>query len=301
MSPASQFIYFVIYAAVMTGLFCFVFLMRQRRRTSRFPLGDDVRAMRRAGEQLDRDLAVLNERFEIQCLLLLALPLVGLGLPLWITQPFSASRHLGVVAACLALALAGLILMIRKMLATLEEIRNKRLALFGERVVADHLADLSAKGYAVFHDVPCLGGGGPFNLDHVVVGRGAVGVVETKTYRKRAGVNGKDYEVSYDGQKLVWPDGTSTRELDQVNGNAEWLRQELKKHLNLDVPVCAALTMPGWYVKGAPPQAPVLVENTKRLPNFIRERFQGGLTKEQEDLVCRHLRSLCMNVEYAAL
>ncbi|HRH95853.1 MAG TPA: nuclease-related domain-containing protein, partial [Prosthecobacter sp.] len=171
--------------------------------------------------------------------------------------------------------------------------------LYGERVVADRLMDLTADGYAVFHDVPCLGGGGPFNLDHVVVGRGGVGVVETKTYRKRAGVNGESHKVSYDGQKLVWPDGTTTHELEQVTRNAEWLHKELKKHLNLDVPVRAALTMPGWYVKSAhSPKDPVLVANTKLLPDYIPERFQGTLTREQEDLVRRHLRGLCETVSF---
>jgi hypothetical protein len=44
-----------------------------------------------------------------------------------------------------------------------------------------------------------------------------------------------------------------------VLSNAAWLKKELKKKLGFDVNVRAALTMPGWYVRGGPPKAPVLV------------------------------------------
>jgi len=288
----------VVYAALMSTLFWFVFHQRKKRREGRFPVPEDMRAMRRAGEQLSADLVRLDDRFDWNFLMLLTLPLAGLALPAWL---LGSAKHMGVVVACAALLLAAVIFGIQKTLATVNEIRDKRLALYGERVVADRLMDLTANGFAVFHDVPCLGGGGSFNLDHVVVGRGCVGVVETKTYRKRAGVNGEAHIVSYDGQKLIWPDRTSTDELEQATGGAEWLRKELHKKLNFDVPVRTALTMPGWYVHGGPPQAPVLVENTKLLPRFIRERFQGSLTASQEELVRRHLRSLCETVSFAAM
>lgn len=301
MSFSSTVVVIVVYAAVMSGLFWFVFLQRKKRREGKFPVPEDMRAMRLPGEQLSSDLVRLDDRFEWDFLLLMLLPLIGL-VPVWLTSALGLARNAGLLlGGCAALLLAAVIFGIYRLVGTTEMIRNKRLALYGERVVADHLTPLTADGFAVFHDVPCLGGGGSFNLDHVVVGRGGVGVVETKTYRKRAGLNGEAHKVSYDGQKLVWPDGTSTQELDQVTQAADWLRKELKKHLNLEVPVRAALTMPGWFVNGGPPQAPVLVENTKRLPRYIRERFQGNLTREQEDLVRRHLRRLCETVSFAEM
>ncbi|MBE2282124.1 MAG: NERD domain-containing protein [Prosthecobacter sp.] len=298
MSPLSTVFGFLVYAAFMAGLFWLAFLQRKKRREGRFPVPEDTLAMRRAGEQLSADLARLDEKFECHFLMLLVLPVLGLAAPLLLATSWKAANPAGVLVAAAALPLAAVIFGVKKLLKTTERIRDSRLALYGERLVGDQLMSLTDHGYAVFHDVPCLGGGGRFNLDHVVVGNGAVCVVETKTYRKRAGVNGEAHKVSYDGQKLVWPDGTSTDELEQVMRAAEWLRNDLKKHLNLEVPVRAALTMPGWYVKGGPPQAPVLVENPKRLPHFIRERFQGSLKRDQEDLVRRHLRSLCETVSY---
>ncbi len=53
----------------------------------------------------------------------------------------------------------------------IERMQKLRLGWFGERAVADQLEELKSKGYEVFHDVPCLGASGRFNLDHVVVGR----------------------------------------------------------------------------------------------------------------------------------
>lgn len=303
MSPVSTLLVFLVYLGLMLGLFWIAFVLRKRRREGRFPVPEDVRAMRLPGEQLSVDLARLGERFDSGFMMLLILPLVGLGLPILLASSLGAARNAGLLMGCGALLLvAAVIFGLQRLLGTANEIRDKRLALYGERVVADKLMTLTEDGFAVFHDVPCLGGGGPFNLDHVVVGRGGVGVVETKTYRKRAGLNGKDHEVSYDGHRLVWPNGTTTHELEQVTGAAEWLRKELKKHLNLDVPVRAALTMPGWYVKSDhSPKASVLVTNTKLLPGFIRERFQGRLTRDQEDLVRRHLRGVCETVSFAEM
>ncbi len=304
MSPVPTLITFVVYLGLMLGLFWFVFVLRKRRREGRFPVPEDVRAMRLPGEQLSADLARLDDRFDTSFLMLLGLPLLGPGLTFWLMPWLGLTREpaLLLLASGALLLVAAVIFGIRRMLRTIEKIRAKRLALYGERLVADRLMELTADGFAVFHDVPCLGGGGAFNLDHVVVGRGGVGVVETKTYRKRAGVNGRDCDLSYDGQKLVWPGGTTTHELEQVTRNAEWLRKELKKHLNLDVPVRAALTMPGWFVKSdQSPRHPVLVVDTKRLPGFIRDRFQGKLTREQEDLVRRHLRSQCETVSFASM
>lgn len=302
MSFSSTVVGIVAYAVVMSGLFWFAFLQRKKRREGRFPVPEDTLAMRRAGEQLSADLARLDDRFDWDFLMLMVLPVVGLCLPVWMTSSLGLARNaVLLLGGCAALVLAAVIFSIKRTLTTVNEIRDKRLALYGERVVADRLTELTADGFAVFHDVPCLGGGGAFNLDHVVVGRGGVCVVETKTYRKRAGVNGRDCDVSYDGEKLIWPDGTSTHELKQAADNADWLRKELHKKLNFDVPVRAALTMPGWFVDEGPPHPPVRVANPKRLLHFIRERLQGNLTQEQEDLVRRHLRSLCETVSFAEM
>ncbi|WP_176159271.1 nuclease-related domain-containing protein [Prosthecobacter debontii] len=229
---------------------------------------------------------------------LMLLPLGGFCAVLWITTFLKVDvlvRLVASVAACLLVIACVYALILR----FFSKLANLRLGWFGERVVADQLDVLKQKGYEIFHDVPCKGSMGSFNLDHVVVGNGIVVVVETKTRRKPKEKG--SHKVSYCGQALQWPWGRSTRELDQVVNNAQWLRQEFKKNLNLDVTVYAALTIPGWYVIGGPPQAPVLVESYKRLAGFIEKRFARRMTSVETELASLHLHKLSSNVGYANL
>jgi Nuclease-related domain len=289
------------YFALLLLVLIPAYLVRKKRREGRFPLGEDILVARRAGEHLSQQLAKFDEDFVVRFLTVAALPLFGMGLPIWIVGLFGPVANWGVLVACLGLTAAALIGGITWLLRTVDRMRDTRLGLFGERVVADCLEELKEEGYSVFHDVPCKGATGPFNLDHVVVGGGAVTVVETKTYRKRAPEGRDDHKVTYDGRCLIWPDRKTTRELDQAEGNARWLKGELKIKLNLDVTVNPALTIPGWYVNGGPPGQAVLVENPKRLTPVIRQRIRGSLTTGQMDLIRRHLRSLTSNVDFAAV
>lgn len=297
-------ILFLVYLGAMVGLLFWVHGRRKQAREGRFPVPEDTKSLRRAGEHLSQELICLRDRFEFRFLLLLGLPLVGLLLPLGLLQAIGVSvLHVGALVSAIALLVDVVAFMLPSLLKTMDSIRDHRLGLYGERLVADQLTSLLADGYQVYHDVPCLGGSGPFNLDHVVVGKGLVVVVETKTYRKPRNVAGDDHKVRYDDERLHWPDKTSTQQLEQVQRNARWLRDELKKKLDLDVPVKAALTIPGWYVIGGSPQAPVLVEGTKRLPRFICDRFRGlgTLKPHEEKLVNNHLRNLCETVGFESM
>lgn len=296
-------IFFLVYLAALLGLFTWMFLQRKRRREGRFPVPEDFRAMRRPGESLSAELVKLSERFNNQFALMVAAPLIGLALPfLLVNSTGAATLHIGTLTSALSLVLVGVLSTLPRLVKTVETIRDHRLGLFGERLVADRLNELQTLGFQVFHDVPCLGGGGRFNLDHVVVGQGKVVVVETKTYRKPKNIEGINYKVTYDGERLCWPNRTSTGELEQVLRSARWLKEELKKKLDLAVPIRAALTMPGWFVNGASPQAPVLVVSTKQLSKHIRERFrEDALSETEENLIINHLRSLCETVDFDSM
>lgn len=301
MSAFNSIGFFAGYSIFVLTAFMAVFLVRKKWREGRFPLGQDVRVMRRAGEHLSKQLEQQDECFFRGFMMLVFLPLLGLFVPVWIAQALQAkvTFHLALLALGMAAVLFGLCFW--RLLRIVDKGRDVRLGLYGERVVGDLLNGLMAHGYEVFHDVPCLGASGAFNLDHVVVGEGRVVVVETKTYRKRQGPNGEDHKVTYNGERLLWPHRSSTDELTQALRNAAWLQNELKTKLNQEVQIHAALTMPGWYVIGGPPTAAVLVENAKRLPVCIRKRFSPSLTEQQEDLIRRHLRSLCADVDFEGM
>ena len=64
MSFSNTLVGVVVYAAVMCGLFWFAFHQRKKRREGKFPVPEDMLAMRRAGEQLSADLARLDDKGE---------------------------------------------------------------------------------------------------------------------------------------------------------------------------------------------------------------------------------------------
>ncbi|HEY1082781.1 MAG TPA: nuclease-related domain-containing protein [Prosthecobacter sp.] len=289
-------LYFVV---VLGGCFA-ISLWKLTRQPTRRPLGEDILLRRQPGEHLRVQFSKAWESLVLKGMgRLVLLPcVVFLGVSFAGKQLLNLSPLIHLVLLVVS-PVACIIYGGVRLYGDLRKITNLRLGLFGERAVADQLEGLKQKGYEVFHDVPCVGGSGPFNLDHVVVGKGVVVVVETKTLRKPKDV--KDgHKVTYNGQVLTWPSGaTSTRELEQALRNAEWLRKELKKQANVEATVHAALTFPGWFVNGGPPQAPVLVVSHKSLPNFIEKRFPPHLSPGETDAVVRHLNLLCTNLSYA--
>lgn len=76
------------YMAFLGTLFFVCFNVHKQKREGRFPLGEDARALRRAGEQLSRKLSALNEQFGWQFGALVVSPIVGLALPAWIAEAF---------------------------------------------------------------------------------------------------------------------------------------------------------------------------------------------------------------------
>src|SRR5690606_5046380 len=104
------------------------------------------------------------------------------------------------------------------------------LGFFGERYVAEWLEPLKADGWFIFHDIPCLGAAGKFNLDHVAVGPGGIWLIETKTRRKGKARPGlKEHEVTFDGARIIWPWWDDTDSLKQASDNARWLSDWLEK------------------------------------------------------------------------
>lgn len=287
----------ILLLAVGAG-FIGTFLWRRKKREGKYPLPEDLKVLRTPGECLKRELSRLDEQFFYAYIVAVVLPIFLGSLPLWVRHWKSDAWAWGILIACVALAAVGLILGIGWMVRLTEKMRDVKLGLFGERVVADQLEALRGKGFAVFHDVPCQGGSGPFNIDHVAVGHGAVAVIETKTRRKRSGKNSeKAYEVTFDGKQLIWPGWESDSEIQQVLRNGEWLSKRLKEKLNLSPAVHPFLAIPGWMVKSRLGFS-VSVQNPKSLPGAILNICRGSLSATEEDLIVRHLRDLCQDVDY---
>jgi hypothetical protein len=176
---------------------------------------------------------------------------------------------------------------------TLLRIRPLRLGLLGEQAVAEHLQGLVAQGYRLFHDVP---GGGAWNIDHVAVSSAGVFAVETKARTKRPGRDGrKDYEVSFDGERLKFPWGTDTEAPAQARRNAEWLAREMSKATGERVNVRAILALPGWFVMlNANSELKVL--NAKQISAFVSKE-PPVLAEAASQRIAYQLDQRCRDVE----
>lgn len=148
--------------------------------------------------------------------------------------------------------------------------------LAAERATAQALAPLTSKGCAIYHDIPT----GTFNLDHVVVGPGAVFMIEAKSRRKPVGRGKEKATVKFDGQSLEFPDWRETKMLDQARAQTRWLSEYLHRKTGERVPVEPVLALPGWFVTSSVPSPDVHVINPA-MRNFMADD-RGKLIPEPQ-------------------
>jgi hypothetical protein len=190
-------------------------------------------------EKADRLFDTANEKM---LLVLLGCPVVG-----WAYTFGPGPKPVILGAILLGVALVGSGWLGVRIRNELKESWNYRLGAKGEQVVGRELDRLMAKGYEVFHDVPCE----RWNIDHVVVGPRGVFAVETKAWRKPKAEGGKKVEVVFDGSRLIWP-GKRQPDCDPIadalrvsNSLQKWIAGEAAESTAV-VPVVA---LPGWSVR----------------------------------------------------
>lgn len=154
----------------------------------------------------------------------------------------------------------------------------------GEKAVGQYLEHLRELGYKVFHDIP----GDGFNLDHVIIGKSGVYVIETKTYSKP---DKGQTRIIYTGDTLIYQNGIKDdKPLVQVKAAANWLKQVIQESTGKNFDVKKVVLFPGWFIEPTVEarQSDVWVLNPKALPAFIsnsRERLSEG----DLNLVASHL------------
>lgn len=171
-----------------------------------------------------------------------------------------------------------------RILRSIPKIRALRLGKDGEKIVAEYLEELRSDGAAIFHDIPAKG----FNVDHVVVSRSGIFVIETKT---RSKPNGRAATITYDGAKVLVDGRAPDRDpVWQVRGNAAWVQELLKESTGKSFPVRPVVLFPGWYVETLSARAhdKVWVLNPKCLSSFIQNE-NVDLPAEDVSLIAFHL------------
>ena len=124
-----------------------------------------------------------------------------------------------------------------------QHLARLRLGRDGERAVGQFLESLRAQGAHVFHDYP----GDGFNLDHIVVHRSGIYVVETKTYSKP---DRGDARITFDGQTVLVDGRPPDRDpVAQVAAGCTWLANLVRESTGRCFTPRPVLAFPGWYVQ----------------------------------------------------
>lgn len=135
----------------------------------------------------------------------------------------------------------------------------------GEKAVGQFLELMREHGYKIFHDVV----GAKFNIDHVIICKHGIFVIETKTFSKP--LKGKA-NILYDGKQItVNGQETLSDILTQAKAEAHWLKEFLRESTGRETQVKPVIVFPGWWIEssGAGYNPEVWVLNPKSLAEFI--------------------------------
>jgi len=164
-------------------------------------------------------------------------------------------------------------------------VERLRLGRDGERIVGQFLETLRADGARVFHDL--VGDG--FNIDHVVVSRHGIFVLETKSYSK---LGHGDAIVQFDGEQILLRSvPLKWNPVRQARALARWLGDQLFESTGKRFPIRPVVLLPGWFVEThamIPPEVWVL--NPKLLSSCI-ENEPSALKADDVALVSSRIIS----------
>jgi len=265
-------------------------------RQDRPPVRDKL--MRAAGERLRQRLDVLDRRTHFLLLAGTFTPLLILLAGLATVSSRFGDRHPGLV---LGLTIGLFVVLLAastwSILRTLNERRDARRALLGERIVAENLDRLTATGHHVFHDIPTENRDPIFNLHHVVVGPAGIFAIETKTLKKRRTIPGrKEHEIVFDGDQIVYPWGQDVHGLGPARFKSNWLSDWIYQITGQRLTVIPVLTFPGWWVNSTTARD-VRVHNPRQLSSLVRHAQGAAIDPNLVEIVADHLETLCRDVE----
>lgn len=158
----------------------------------------------------------------------------------------------------------------------------------GEKAVGQYLESFREQGCKVFHDI--VGDG--FNLDHVVISKNGIFVIETKTYSKPS--KGKA-TIQHNGSELII-DGFNAGSdiLNQVRAQAHWLHSLIEEMTGKSYLIKPVVVFPGWFIQSNNIRSDVWVLNPKALGTYISNSQQVLNSEEVSFLsysVSQHIRS----------
>ena len=177
---------------------------------------------------------------------------------------------------------------IKKTISVWRKAQRLRLGFDGEVYTGQELNYLMREGAWVYHDIPYKYG----NIDHVIISKGGILTVETKTIRKPQNSKGKrDFKVSLNQEgQLVFPHVQTSKPVEQAKRHADYLKKRLFELTGNEYPVTPVVALPGWYVsnESKPSSSSVWVINPQRGKALAKKvRGEVIVLKDMEVAVAR--------------
>ena len=242
------------------------------------PLKDNP--LRNPGKSLDRQIDELINGKAMPYILIIVLSFIFAGFE-WYRWYFEVKPN-PIVYTILAITVTPYCLL--KLLSIRKEVRHLSQGRDGEKAVGQYLEGLRETSAKVFHDIPAKG----FNIDHVVIAKSGIYVIETKTYSKPDSGQPK---VIFDGTSLKFSSGFSTNKpLIQVEASSNWLRTLIKETTGKSFAIKPVIVFPGWFAEPTSDakSSDIWVLNPKGLPTFIANSKEK-MAAEDMSLVAFHL------------
>jgi len=144
-----------------------------------------------------------------------------------------------------------------------KEADRLKMARDGEKLVAEGLQEMIKQGATVLNDIQ----GDKFNIDHVVVSKNGIYLIETKTFSKPAK---KEAKISFDNEH-VFADGflIDRNPIQQAKALTKWLQELLMQSTGVKFAVRPVVLFPGWFIEPMKRGQEVWILNPKALPTFI--------------------------------
>jgi hypothetical protein len=152
---------------------------------------------------------------------------------------------------------------INKIIKGRKEVNRLKMARDGEKLVAEGLQEMIKQGATVLNDIQ----GDKFNIDHVVVSKNGIYLIETKTFSKPAK---KEAKISFDNEH-VFADGflIDRNPIQQAKALTKWLQELLTQSTGVKFAIRPVVLFPGWFVEPMKRGQEVWILNPKALPTFI--------------------------------
>jgi len=277
-------------------LLCILHLYRWYRKRKGFKSPLTGQLLRPPGESLRVRIEETNEVLSEALFMMALVPSLIIGV--FLASAIVSGKAIGSSSIVVGIIIWGCftVYYMVKIFRLLSERGDLRLGLEGELAVAEELNKLMFNGYHVYHDFPAE----KFNIDPILIGVAGVFAVETKTRSKRKADRGKfSAEVTYDGNRLSFPNGYDVNVLTQGKDQASWLGKWLTSAVGEKVGVEPIVTLPGWYVKRVKPEGiPVL--NPKEIRTYITSitsKHKAVLSDVMITRIVHQIDQRCRNIE----